>query len=56
MLKQKIAKLLKSGETYNIEFKECKRDINKDVYETVCAPETSHKARDYCMFRSMNRG
>jgi ATP-dependent DNA helicase RecG len=37
MLKQKIAKLLKTGETYNIEFKECKREINKDVYETVCA-------------------
>ena len=37
MLKQKITKLLRTGETYNIEFKECKREINKDTYETVCA-------------------
>ena len=33
----KIAKILETGETYNIEFKECKQEINKHVYETVCA-------------------
>ncbi|MCK5096974.1 MAG: putative DNA binding domain-containing protein, partial [Desulfobacteraceae bacterium] len=37
MLKQKIFKLLKAGESFNSEFKECKRDLNKDVYDTVCA-------------------
>lgn len=34
---KKIAKILKTGETYNIEFKEFKQEINKNVYETVCA-------------------
>ena len=37
MLKQKITKILKYGESIDIEFKECKREINKDAYETVCA-------------------
>ena len=34
---KKIADILNTGETYNIEFKECKQEINKNVYETVCA-------------------
>lgn len=37
MENKKIADILKTGEIYNIEFKECKREINKNVYETVCA-------------------
>ena len=37
MNNKKIADILKTGETFNIEFKECKREINKNVYETVCA-------------------
>ena len=34
---KKIADILNTGENYNIEFKECKREINKNIYETVCA-------------------
>ncbi|MCK5674426.1 MAG: ATP-binding protein [Spirochaetales bacterium] len=37
MENKKIANILKTGETYNIEFKECKWEINKNVYETVCS-------------------
>ncbi len=37
MENKKIADILKTGKTYSIEFKECKREINKNVYETVCA-------------------
>ncbi len=37
MLKDKVIKIIKSGESYNIEFKECKQEINRDVYPTVCA-------------------
>jgi ATP-dependent DNA helicase RecG len=37
MLKDKIVKIIKEGEGLCIEFKECKNEINKGVYETVCA-------------------
>ena len=37
MLKDKVAKLIKSGESLNVEFKECRQEINRDVYITVCA-------------------
>ena len=29
--------ILAQGENINVEFKECKTALNKDVYETVCA-------------------
>ena len=29
--------LIKQGEGISVEFKECRRAINRDVYETVCA-------------------
>jgi len=37
MLKNKIHKIIRQGEGLRIEFKECKQDITKDVYQTVCA-------------------
>ena len=37
MLQKKIRALLKQGEGISIEFKECKNQITKDIYETVCA-------------------
>jgi ATP-dependent DNA helicase RecG len=37
MNEKKIQNLIKIGEGNSVEFKECKTDINKDVYETVCA-------------------
>ena len=29
--------LMKQGEGISVEFKECRRSLNRDVYETVCA-------------------
>ena len=29
--------LIKQGEGISVEFKECRRTLNRDVYETVCA-------------------
>src|SRR3989344_484300 len=37
MLQKKIRALIKQGEGISIEFKECKTQITKEVYETVCA-------------------
>jgi len=37
MLKNKIFGLIKQGEGLRIEFKECKQNITKEVYQTVCA-------------------
>lgn len=37
MLKEKVLKLIKQGESNSIEFKECRQEINRDVYYTVCA-------------------
>ncbi|MFA5382309.1 MAG: ATP-binding protein [Candidatus Micrarchaeia archaeon] len=37
MFKNKIESLIKQGENTNIEFKECKNLINKNIYETICA-------------------
>jgi len=37
MLKNKIFKLIKEGEGLRIEFKECKTELSKGIYETVCA-------------------
>jgi len=34
---EKIRNILKAGECINVEFKECKRELPKNVYETVCA-------------------
>ncbi|MFA6654091.1 MAG: RNA-binding domain-containing protein, partial [Candidatus Delongbacteria bacterium] len=34
---EKIRDILKAGEFINVEFKECKRELPKNVYETVCA-------------------
>ena len=33
----KIKKIIKNGEGIDIEFKECKNEVPKNVYETVCA-------------------
>ncbi len=33
----RINQLLKQKESINLEFKEAKRDVPKDLYETVCA-------------------
>jgi ATP-dependent DNA helicase RecG len=35
--KQKIAELISQGEGISLEFKTCRNQINRDVYETVCA-------------------
>jgi len=32
-----IKAIIKQGEGISVEFKECKKDISKDVYDTVCA-------------------
>ena len=37
MLKDKVANIIKSGENINTEFKECRQEINRNVYNTVCA-------------------
>ena len=37
MIKKRISKLLKEGEGLRIEFKECKTQLPKDIYETVCS-------------------
>jgi len=37
MTTNKFLKLISQGEGINIEFKESKTDLNKDVFETVCA-------------------
>ncbi len=34
---QKIAELISQGEGVSLEFKTCRNQINRDVYETVCA-------------------
>ena len=34
MLEEKVAKLIKSGESLNVEFKECRQEINRDIYKT----------------------
>ena len=34
---EKIERLISKGEGIDIEFKECKMGLSKDVYETVCA-------------------
>jgi len=34
---QKIAELISQGEGISLEFKTCRNQINRDVYETVCA-------------------
>ena len=37
MTKTRILSLIQEGEGLRIEFKECKRKLPKNVYETVCA-------------------
>ena len=37
MIKTKIKNIIKKGEGITIEFKECKQNITKEVYPTVCA-------------------
>ena len=32
-----IKTLIKTGEKIDVEFKESKNDLNKDVYESVCS-------------------
>ena len=37
MSDQQIKNLLQRGEGVDLEFKECRNRLNRDVYETVCA-------------------
>jgi len=37
MTKEKITSLISQGEGINIEFKEFKAKLNRDIYESVCA-------------------
>jgi len=37
MNKEEILNLIEKGEGITIEFKESKEDVNKDIYETICA-------------------
>ncbi len=37
MTKDDVHKLIKSGENINLEFKESKNSLNKDVFKTICA-------------------
>ena len=37
MTEQDVIKLIQMGECINIEFKESKKAVNKDVYQTICA-------------------
>ena len=37
MIKADLHRLVKSGESINLEFKESKNSLNKDVFKTVCA-------------------
>jgi ATP-dependent DNA helicase RecG len=32
-----LKKLIRKGESLTLEFKECRRTLNRDIYETVCA-------------------
>ncbi len=36
MLEHRIRTLINEGEGLRVEFKTCKHDLNRDVYETVC--------------------
>ncbi|MDD2715655.1 MAG: putative DNA binding domain-containing protein [Candidatus Wallbacteria bacterium] len=36
-MKSKIASIIKQGEGLQVEFKECRNSLSRDVYETVCA-------------------
>ncbi|MDD2715657.1 MAG: putative DNA binding domain-containing protein [Candidatus Wallbacteria bacterium] len=36
-MKSKIVNIIKQGEGLQVEFKECKNSLSRDVYETVCA-------------------
>ncbi len=35
--KQRVKKLIRQGEGIDIEFKTCRNQLNRDVYETACA-------------------
>ena len=37
MLERRLPALVKEGEGLRVEFKTCKKELNRDVYETVCA-------------------
>ena len=37
MLKARILSLIQQGESINVEFKECKESLTKNIYETICA-------------------
>ena len=34
---RQLIKLIRKGEGINLEFKACRNQLNRDVYETVCA-------------------
>lgn len=34
---QQIIKLIRKGEGLDLEFKACRNQLNRDIYETVCA-------------------
>ncbi|MDD4248207.1 MAG: putative DNA binding domain-containing protein, partial [Methanosarcina sp.] len=37
MISEQLKSIIRDGEGLTVEFKECKTQINRDVYETVCA-------------------
>ena len=37
MLERRLLALIKEGEGLRVEFKTCRKALNRDVYETVCA-------------------
>ncbi|MDY0387675.1 MAG: ATP-binding protein [Methanolobus sp.] len=37
MISEQLKSIIRDGEGLTIEFKECVSQVNKDVYETICA-------------------
>ena len=37
MISEQLKSIIRDGEGLTVEFKECRDQINRDVYETVCA-------------------
>ena len=37
IVKRKVRELIKKGEGVSVEFKECREELTKEVYYTICA-------------------
>ena len=37
LTKRKLKSLLKNGENFTVEFKQCRNELNNSVFETVCS-------------------